>query len=377
MSGRKHVIVALSPEDDGKPFLDVIALLGHEALILRNGKEVMDSLGPNTECLVLDSALPGMDGFEVARAVRLSSYMDAPILFITDSPKERRLAIGDPINADDCMPRSADSLEIGVRVGYLLGAREAESGLLRHRNLPGGISSIEDNRIKDAMQTASVAQRHAYQAQIDAIERLALAADYKDHFSGSHILRISRYTEIIARGMGLPNAEVETIRIASIMHDVGKVGIPESILNKPGKLNDGEWEIMKRHSEIGAQILTGSSSPILRAGEVIALTHHERWSGTGYPNGLKGASIPLLGRITAVADVFDALTSERPYKEPFSNETSASIISGESGKHFDPEVVEAFMESTDEMVSVQRTYRDMERGRIRIKAHKRRHSHRG
>jgi putative two-component system response regulator len=372
MSGRKRVILALAGEDKSKPFIDVIALLGCEAVSLRNGNEVVDSLGPNIECLVLDAALPGMDGFEVARAVRLSSHADVPILFVTDSARERRRAMDGPACADDCIDWSAAPLEIGVRLGYLVGAWEAETGLSRNKLLSGKTPIIEDRRINEAMETASVAQRHAYQSQIDAIERLALAADYKDRYSGSHILRISRYTEIIAQGMSLAGADVETIRIASILHDVGKVGIPEGILNKPGSLSDREWEIMKRHSEIGAHILAGSSSPFLRAGEAIALTHHERWGGAGYPNGLKGASIPLMGRITAVADVFDALTSERPYKAPFSNETSFSIILGESGKHFDPEVVEAFMGCTSEIVSVQRRFRDMERGRIREKTPKRR-----
>jgi putative two-component system response regulator len=169
---------------------------------------------------------------------------------------------------------------------------------------------------------------------------------------------MSRYAEAVARQMGLDATIVETILYASPMHDVGKIGIPDRILLKPGKLDPDEWEIMKQHATIGTRILEGPDAEFIKLARVIALTHHEKWNGSGYPGGLKGSDIPLAGRITAIADVFDALTSKRPYKEPFSLDKSFSIIKEEWGKHFDPDVVDAFLEIENEIVSIKDRYRD-------------------
>jgi putative two-component system response regulator len=158
--------------------------------------------------------------------------------------------------------------------------------------------------------------------------------------------------------MGLSDAEVESIMYAAPMHDVGKIGIPDRILLKPGKLDPGEWEIMKQHTIMGADLLAGSDVEFIRLAEVIALTHHEKWDGSGYPRGLKGTKIPLVGRIAAIADAFDALTSERPYKEPFSIKKSFDIIQEGRGTHFDPDVVEAFFAIKDEILLIIDRYKD-------------------
>jgi len=162
----------------------------------------------------------------------------------------------------------------------------------------------------------------------------------------------------VARKTGLTEAAAEDILYASPMHDVGKLGIPDAILLKPGKLDPNEWEIMKRHTVIGAEILGGSQSGFIKVGEVIALTHHEKWDGTGYPNGLAGNRIPIEGRITAVADVFDALTSKRPYKEAFSVEKALGIVKEGRGTYFDPDVAEAFFAVQDEILAIKESYGD-------------------
>jgi len=191
---------------------------------------------------------------------------------------------------------------------------------------------------------------------LETIYRLSRAAEYKDEETGAHIMRMSHYSAAVAREIGLPEDEAESILYAAPMHDIGKIGIPDRILLKPGKLDQDEWEIMKQHTAIGGRILERSSAVYIKLGETIALTHHEKWDGTGYPHGLRGEEIPIAGRITAIADVFDALTSKRPYKEPFSIEKSFSIIQEGRGTHFDPQVVDAFFSITAEILAIKERF---------------------
>lgn len=197
------------------------------------------------------------------------------------------------------------------------------------------------------------AHQELQEAYLDSIHRLALAAEYKDEDTGDHIVRMARYSALIAEKLGLPDKEVKNIRYASPMHDVGKIGIPDSILTKPGKLTDEEFNIIKTHTTIGGQILANSKSEVLKVAEQIAITHHEKWNGKGYPQGLAGDEIPLVGRIVGLADVFDALTSKRPYKEPFPVKVALDIIKKERGQHFDPDVVDVFFEHIDEILKIQ------------------------
>jgi len=184
--------------------------------------------------------------------------------------------------------------------------------------------------------------RDLEQARLEVLDRLALAGEYLDDDTREHARRIGRTCALIAIGLGLPDAEVELISRAAPLHDIGKIGIPDVILLKPGKLTQAEFDQIKRHTTIGADILSGSRSPLLRMAESIALTHHERWDGSRYPLGLAGEEIPLAGRIVAVADVFDALTHERPYKEAWSISDAVAEIVSQSGRQFDPAIAEAF-----------------------------------
>jgi len=183
-----------------------------------------------------------------------------------------------------------------------------------------------------------------------------MAAEYKDEDTGAHIKRMSRYSAAVARHIGLEETLIESVLYAAPMHDLGKIGIPDRILLKPAKLDAIEWDIMKQHANIGGNILRNSDAEFIHLGEIIAQCHHEKWDGSGYPNGLQGSEIPIVARIVAIADVFDALTSKRPYKEPFSVEKALSLIMEGKGSHFDPNVVDSFFAIQDEILAIKKEY---------------------
>jgi putative two-component system response regulator len=187
------------------------------------------------------------------------------------------------------------------------------------------------------------------ETQLEIIDRLAGVTESRDEATGLHLERIGRLCERLGLALGMTPPEAETLRHASLLHDVGKVAVPDAILTKPGPLTESEREVMQRHAAVGARMLAGSRAPVMRMAEQIALTHHERWDGTGYPAGLAGESIPLAGRICAVCDVFDALRSERPYKEPWPLQDALDELARERGRHFDPEVVDAFLGMVDDL----------------------------
>ena len=196
------------------------------------------------------------------------------------------------------------------------------------------------------------AHRELQEAYLDTIHRLVLAAEYRDEDTGKHIMRMSRYSALIAEKLGLPAGEVQNTLYAVPMHDVGKIGIPDDILLKKGRLTEEEFQIMTTHTTIGANILADSSAEILQVAQQIALCHHEKWNGKGYSQGLSGENIPMVGRIVALADTFDALTSRRPYKDPYPVEIACDIIKKERGQHFDPDVVDIFIENLEEMLKI-------------------------
>ncbi len=196
-------------------------------------------------------------------------------------------------------------------------------------------------------------QRKLRAAHQETIHCLVLAAEFKDKDTADHIQRMSQFSALIARRLNMTPSDVELILLASPMHDIGKIGVPEEILLKPGRLDDSEWDVMKKHTVIGANILEKSASPLLNTGKIIALSHHEKWDGAGYPQGYRGEDIPIQGRICAIADVFDALTSERPYKEAFPNDVALDILKEGAGLHFDPNLVKVFSENMDEILRIQ------------------------
>ncbi len=206
--------------------------------------------------------------------------------------------------------------------------------------------------LKQTITELRSTNRRLEEAYLDTIYRLSLAAEFKDEDTGDHILRMSHYSGLLAEMHGLPAKAVKRIRYAAPMHDIGKIGIPDGILGKPGKLSAEEFEVIKTHTTIGARLLSNSNSDIIQTAHDIALCHHEKWNGSGYPHGIRGADIPIEARIVALADVFDALTSKRPYKEPFSIEKSVDIIRNDRGSHFDPDITDLFLDHLDAFVDI-------------------------
>jgi putative two-component system response regulator len=276
-----------------------------------------------------------------------------PIIMVTglDSREDRLRAVEAGVN--DFIAKPFELTELRVRCASLLRLKLATDAIKRHRSELEQTVQKRTADLRLALEGMAEAQRSTYAAHLDTIRRLVIAAEYKDRDTAAHIERIGLYSELIAATLGLAPGEVEVIRYAAPMHDVGKIGTPDAVLLKPGGLDPDEWAIMKQHTAIGARILHGSPSPVLQAGEVIALSHHERWDGSGYPGGLRGAAIPLAGRICAVADVFDALTSSRHYRDALPNDVVWEMMQTQRGRHFNAEVLDAFLENRGRVEEIQ------------------------
>jgi putative two-component system response regulator len=286
---------------------------------------------------ISDYDMPGMNGVAFIRAARaIPSFKHVPVVMVTSSDQRslRREAL--EAGATDFLAKPFDPLEIRARISNLLALNRAR---LDQRERAAWL----DREVKAATQLIAARER-------EIVHLLMKAAEHRDHETGNHVARVARLVGLIARGLGLPEGEIEQLSLASTMHDVGKISVPDTILLKPGPLTQDERREMERHADRGRRILEGSSSHLMQLAAEIAATHHERWDGSGYPAGLAGEAIPLCGRIVAVADVFDALTSERPYKKAWSEGEALNHILANAGTHFDPACVAAFshMLSKDE-----------------------------
>jgi putative two-component system response regulator len=354
MAAAKRILLV----DDQETMLDLLEVVlkawGYETERAKDGFEAMAKVELDIDLIILDLEMPGMDGFEVTKQVRASErFRDIPIIISTAlTNRETRLRAVE-YGANDYITKPIDRTELQVRAASLLKLKESQDAIKRHQVQLEEKVAQRTNSLRRALEEMVEAKRKAYEANLETIFRLAVAAEHKDKDTAAHIRRMSRFCAILARRCGLLPNEVEVILYASPLHDVGKLGIPDAILCKPGKLTDEEWVVMRQHSVLGGRILMNSSSELLRAGHIIALNHHEKWDGSGYPKGLKGEDIPLQGRICAVADVFDALTSERPYKKAFPNEKAMEILEEGKDKHFDAELVDKFVASRDEVIAVQ------------------------
>lgn len=263
------------------------------------------------DLILLDVMMPGMTGYEVCTRLKQDEMTVAtPVIFVT--------ALAD---VDD----EARGFEVGA-VDYI--TKPVSPPIVRAR-VRTHLSLVRVDELK--------------QTRLQIVQRLGLAAEYKDNETGLHVIRMSHYSRILALAAGFSELAAEDLLNAAPMHDVGKIGIPDAILQKNSKLDEAEWVVMRSHAQIGAEIIGEHPSGLLQMARSIALTHHEKWDGSGYPNGLKGEEIPIAGRIVAIADVFDALTSVRPYKPAWSLEDTLALIQRESGKHFDPHLVELFL----------------------------------
>lgn len=288
------------------------------------------------DIILLDIMMPVMDGYEVCRRLKSNHVTkNIPVIFVTSKNHEIDETKGFELGAVDYITKPISPSIVKARVKTHLALYNQQVML--------------EEKVKE--RTAELNR-----TRLEIIQRLGSAAEYKDNETGMHIMRMSHYCQLISLAYGLSDEEAEIILNASPMHDVGKIGIPDNILLKPGKLNKEEWGIMTKHTIYGANMLGEDSSELMTQARLCALTHHEKWNGEGYPNGLKGEGIPLIGRIAAIADVFDALTSERPYKKAWSDEEAFQYIENEIGKHFDPKLASIFLENKIEIIKIKRRY---------------------
>ncbi|MFN0316375.1 MAG: HD domain-containing phosphohydrolase [Burkholderiales bacterium] len=291
------------------------------------------------DLVLLDLNMPHMDGFEVMdrlRAAEEGGYL--PILVLTalddSATKLRALRCG----ARDFLSKPFDRMELVTRVRNMLEVR------LLHEQIRDQNKNLE-RKVQERT-------RELHDSRLDIVRRLGRAVEYRDNETGLHILRMSQYAEILARAAGMPESFCETLLNAAPMHDIGKIGIPDAILGKREKLDAQEWEVMKTHTTIGASILAGGNSELLEMARQVALSHHECWDGSGYPRGISNVAIPFAARVVTLTDVFDALTTVRPYKKAWSLEDSLAYLREHSGKRFDPALVELFFQNLPAILDV-------------------------
>lgn len=332
-----------------------------EAMLIPHGYEVFKANDGETglklvnkiapDVILLDIMMPGLDGFEVTKRLKKSNETSRiPIIIVTALTEIEERVKALELGADDFLSKPVDKSELVARVKSLVKVKAYNDHILNYQR------ELEEEVAKRTGEL-QLALSRIKTMSLDTIFHLSRAAEYKDEDTGAHIKRMSNYAACIAKRMGLPDEDVESILYAAPMHDVGKIGIPDRILLKPGKLNSEEWIIMCTHTSIGEKILTGSDSEFIKLGAVIALNHHEKWDGSGYPRGLRGEEIPLPVRIITIADVFDALTSRRPYRlYEFSSDEAYKIIEKTNKIHFDPSVFDVFKNCWNEILKIKDEY---------------------
>jgi putative two-component system response regulator len=331
----------------------LVQAMGHTVETAADGIEALAKLPLGIDVVLLDGEMPNMDGFEVAQRIRdAERYSSIPIIMVTglEGSGIHRRAIEVGIN--DFVPKPVNGDELRLRLQWLLELKRAYDRL-EDRNVELE-RSVEQRTaaLRDSLERRAAAERHVYGAHLDTIRRLAVAAEFKDYDTAGHIERVGVSAEVLAGQIGLSPGEVEAIRHATPMHDVGKLGIPDAVLLKPGSLTEAEWAVMRGHTTLGARLLAGSASDVIRMGERIARSHHERWDGAGYPEGLRGEDIPLEARICAVVDCFDALAMARPYRPAFPVEHAVDEIRMDANQRFDPRLRQAFLDCLPRILDV-------------------------
>ncbi|MBF0468174.1 MAG: response regulator [Desulfamplus sp.] len=341
--GNKKIILIVDDDKTVLFFLDkALKTIGYETHISLSGTDALSiARKQRPDLVLLDVQMPEMDGITTMEELH-KLHPGLPVIFQTGQEDVETLEKAFRKGAVDFIIKPAKILELDTRIRkVIISSCFDQSGF--SCNVPE-ITIWEQNQA-------------LLDTQLEIICRLTKVAEYKDIDTANHIVRMAYYSVLLAREIGIEQRICWLILNASPMHDIGKVGIPDSILLKPDKLTDDEWKVMVRHPFIGSKILKCSKSEIIRMGEIIAMSHHEKWDGSGYPRKLKGEDIPLVGRITAIADVFDALTSMRPYKKAWSAEEAFNLIEKDRGKHFDPVLVEAFLNIKEKILSVKEKFK--------------------
>lgn len=333
---------------------------GYNVLTASDGMEALEIIeGSEVDLVLLDVLMPGIDGIEVCRRIRKVEYADyLPVIIVTALADRESRINGKQAGCDDFITKPIDRTELLIRVQNLLLIRLYHRDL-RNRNRM--LKEAVDKKTAELRGTLELLQRAEKKTRLsrdETINRLARAAEFRDDDTALHVQRMSHYCALLARQAGVDRARCDMLRMASTLHDVGKIGIPDQILLKPGKLTREEFEVIKTHCDIGLRILDGSEWELLTTAATITWTHHEKFDGSGYPRGLSGEAIPQEGRISAVADVFDALTSKRVHKPAFSVEKSIAIMKEGRGTHFDPGLLDVFLNSLDEVLRLKDEFVD-------------------
>ncbi|MCK4706186.1 MAG: response regulator [Gammaproteobacteria bacterium] len=343
---KKANILIVDDEASNVRLLDkMLSISGYENVIsTQNPTQVLALYKENkSDLIILDLDMPELDGYGVMD--QLIEYTDnnlPPILILSaqDMQSYRQRALDN--GARDYVTKPFHAEELLSRVRNLLEVQMAHKFMLHQ-------AEILEQKVSDRTQ-------ELHRTRLQVVHRLGRAAEYRDNETGLHIIRMSQMAAAIAEAAGMNSQQCDLLLNAAPMHDIGKIGIPDTILLKPGKLDADEWEIMKTHAQIGANILSGDDSDLMIMAHDIAISHHEQWNGEGYPNALVAEAIPLVGRITALADVFDALTSVRPYKQAWSVDKAVDLIKQKSGQHFDPELVDIFINILPQLIIIKDKY---------------------
>jgi putative two-component system response regulator len=297
------------------------------------------------DLILLDVMMPRLNGLEVCRRLKADAKTkEIPVIFMSALDDTFDKIAGFEAGSVDYITKPFQHEEVLARITTHLTIKNLQEEIKQQNAL---LEQRVQERTKELEET-----------RLHVIRSLGKAAEYRDNETGMHVVRISKYVGILAEALQLDTLQKEIMINAAPMHDVGKIGIPDHILLKRGRLSPDEWDIMRTHTTIGEKILSGSNSELLQTAALLARTHHERWDGTGYPLGIKGEEIPLISRIVAICDVFDALLSRRPYKEPWSVQETVKYILEESGKHFDPMIVKLFEEKLPDLLAIQTQYHD-------------------
>lgn len=346
---RNRTVVIVDDESTGRLILGKIIQQVADDITIVDFESPLEALAwlddNQADLIVTDYKMPEMNGVGFTQALRnRADCENVPIMMITVvSEKEVRYEALDA-GATAFLIRPIDQVECRTSCRNLLKLHEQHL--------------IIQNRADWLAQQVNVATEQIVLREQETILRLAKAGEYRDEETGNHVIRMAKYAREIAEELGLTHTECDDIEYAAPMHDIGKIGIPDGVLLKPGKLNANEWEIMQSHTTIGYEILSNSQSKYMQMGAVIALYHHERFDGKGYPNGLRGNDIPLIARIVTVADIYDALVSVRPYKDAWPTQDAIDYLKAQAGTQLDPQCVEAFCQRIPQIMQIQRDYAD-------------------